>query len=314
MPAGHPPAGERTSIALYVCTHQRNDELRRLLTSVKRAAAEATDRAALGVVIVDDNPDGRAKQVATEFESAFELGLTYCHSGRQNISIARNMGLETAHPLGDWGAMLDDDVVVGADWMIEHLELQERTGADATTGPLLLTFPHGPAWLTEQPFADIGLHDAGEGEQVDECQTGNSMLRSSFLAEHPDIRFDEALGVIGGEDMVFYHAAVQAGLRAFYSRRVAVEEPEPAERSTLRYQLSRARWMGNTEYVTNTRNGLASRERMAFRAAKRMVKGALRPVARLARGQRPQFRYGLSVMSEGIGLFAGVAGRELHHR
>lgn len=304
----------RTTIALYVCTHRRNDELRRLLSSVREAAATVADRAQVGVVVVDDNPDGRAAEVADEFSGVFELGTHYRHSGHQNISIARNLGLETAHPLADWVAMLDDDVVVKPDWFAEHLDLQARTGADATTGPLLLTFPHGPAWLTNEPFDEIGLHVAHDDEQVDECQTGNSMIRSSFLADNPEIRFAEDLGVLGGEDMVFYHAATAAGLKAHYSRRVAVEEPEPPERSTLRYQLSRARWMGNTEFVTNTRSGRASRPLLAFRGTKRVVKGLVHPARQLAAGARPQFRYALAIMSEGIGIWAGVVGIELEHR
>ncbi len=307
-------ADQRTSIALYVCTHKRNTELARLLTTVSAAADQAKDLASLAVVIVDDNPDGRATAVAEKFDGVFEGGVVYRHSGKQNISVARNLGLETAHPMGEWVAMLDDDVVVRPDWLVEHLALQRRTGADATTGPLLLTFPDGPAWLSSQPFADIGLHDAEEDENVNECQTGNSMLRSSFLANNPGIRFEEDLGVIGGEDMVFYHAAVQAGLKAFYSKRVAVEEPEPAERSTLSYQLARARWMGNTEYVTNTRNGIAGRSQLAFGGTKRIVKGLIRPARQVLRGQPPQFRYALAVASEGIGIWAGVAGQELAHR
>ena len=210
--------------------------------------------------------------------------------------------------------MLDDDVVVRDDWLLEHLELQARTNADATTGPLMLTFPQGPAWLTDEPFADIGLHDAGEDEQVNECQTGNSMLRSSFLADNPHVRFEADLGVVGGEDMVFYHAAVEAGLRAFYSRRVAVEEPEPPQRSTMRYQLSRARWMGNTEFVTDHRNGRATRAVLFGRGLKRTVKGAVHPIRRVVKGQRPQLRYALAIMSEGFGLLAGVAGQRLAHR
>lgn len=306
--------GARTTIALYVCTHQRNDELRRLLTSLLDAAERGRDRAALAVAIVDDNPDGRAAEVAEEFDGRFEKGVHYAHSGRQNISIARNLGLATAQPLGEWVAMLDDDVVVRDDWIIEHLDLQERTGADATTGPLLLTFPHGPSWLTDEPFDEIGLHVAEEDEQVLECQTGNSMMRSSFLDAHPEIRFSEDLGVLGGEDMVFYHAATSAGLKAHYSRRVAVEEPEPPERSTLRYQLSRARWMGNTEFVTSRRSGRASRALLLYRGVRRLGKGVLHPLRQMSAAARPQLRYSLSIMSEGVGILAGVAGIHLDHR
>ncbi len=304
----------RTAIGVYVCTHKRNTELRRLLNSLLGATAAASDRAAVGLVIVDDNPDCRAKVVAEEFADSFELGCHYRHSGKQNISIARNLGLEAAAPLGDWVGMLDDDVVVGTDWIVEHLDLQARTGADATTGPLLLTFPEGSAWLTDEPFADIGLHDAEDDARVDECQTGNSMMRSSFLAANPEIRFAEDLGVVGGEDMVFYHAAVSAGLKAHYSRRVAVEEPEPPQRSTLQYQLSRARWMGNTEFVTNHRNGLASRPQLGVQGLRRIAKGVLRPLRRVFKGQRPQLRFALATVSEGFGILAGVAGKQLAHR
>ncbi|MFV2038900.1 MAG: glycosyltransferase family 2 protein [Acidimicrobiales bacterium] len=304
----------RTSIAVYVCTHERNDELRRLLTSLAAAAEQARDRASVALVIVDDNPDGRAKLVADEVAETFELGVTYRHSGARNISIARNMGLDSAAPLADWVGMVDDDVILRPDWFTEHLDLQERTGAGATTGPLLLTFPEGPSWLTDEPFAEIGLHDAPEDAKVLECQTGNSMVRSSFLVQNPGIRFEEDLGVVGGEDMVFYHAAIEAGLEAHYSRRVAVEEPEPAARSTLRYQLSRARWMGNTEFVTDSRNGRASRGVLAVRGVKRLPKGLLRPLQRLTRGQPPQIRYAMAIMSEGVGVLLGVLGLRLAHR
>ncbi len=308
------PSRGRTSVALYVCTHCRNAELRRLLRSLEAAAAAAVELTAFGVVVVDDNPDGRAKEVADEFDGAFELGVHYARSGQQNISVARNLGLELAQPLATWVAMVDDDVVVRDDWLVEHLALQARTGADATTGPLLLTFPEGPAWIVEEPFDEIGLHDASEDELVTECQTGNSMIRSSFLAEHPEIRFDPDLGVVGGEDMVFYDTAIGAGLVAAYSRRVAVEEPEPPERSTLRYQLSRARWMGNTACVVNLRSGRASRARLLARGLRGVGRGLLRPARRLAAGQRPQLRYALALVSEGFGMLAGVAGVRLSHR
>lgn len=304
----------RTSVALYVCTYQRNDELRRLLDTVRAAADHARDQAALGVVIVDDNPDGRARAVADEVDGLFELGVHYRHSGRQNISVARNIGLEVAHPLADWIAMLDDDVVVPRSWLSENLALVERTGADATTGPVFLTFPDGPAWLRDQPFDQIGLAVGEEDQPIEECQTGNSMMRSQFIADHPEIRFAEDLGVLGGEDMVFYRAATAAGLRAFYSERVWVEEPAPPERSTFRYQLSRARWMGNTEFVTNHRSGRLSRGALAAGGLRRVVKGLVHPVRQLAARQRPQFRYAAAIVSEGTGLLLGTAGVHLDHR
>lgn len=228
--------------------------------------------------------------------------------------MARNIGLDAAAQLGDWVAMTDDDIVVPEDWFAQHLDLQERTNADATTGPLLLTFPdHAPRWIHDEPFDRFGLLDYSEDTEVPICATGNSMLRAEFLREHPEIRFDPELGVLGGEDMVFYRAAVGAGLRCFFSTRTAVYELEPDERSTLRYQLGRAMWMGNTNFLTNVRSGDATRGRMFLRGGKRVVEGLTRPVQQLSSRQRPQVRFALALVSEGVGMIAGVFGAKLDH-
>ncbi len=304
----------RTPIVLYVCTHKRNDELLRLLESVKLAASAVADKAEVGVVVVDDNPDGRAKAVVEGLANSFELGLHYRKSGKQNISLARNIGLEAAMELGDWVLMTDDDIVVPTDWFEQHLELQQRTGADATTGPALLVFEHGGDWIRDEPFGQVGLLDYEEESSPPECSTGNSMIRSDFLATHPEIRFDPGLGTAGGEDMVFYRAAISAGLLTKFSTKVAVYEMEPAIRSTYRYQLRRSLWMGNTEYETNLRSGRATRLRLFLRANKRAGLGLSRPVVQMLGRKRPQLRYSSALVAQGVGMMLGQFGVVLEHR
>ncbi len=303
-----------TRIAVYVCTYKRNEPLQRLLVTLQAAADAVAQRADVGVVIVDDNPDGRAKDVVDGFEHHFPLGLHYRHAGSQNISIARNTGLDAASEIGDWVAMTDDDIMVAEDWFLQHLDLQERTGADATTGPLLLQFPaDAPSWIHDEPFDRFGLLDFAEGENVPICATGNSMLRASFLIEHSDIRFDPDLGVLGGEDMVFYRAAVGRGLQCYFSTKTAVFEVEPHDRSTLKYQLGRAMWMGNTQYLTNYRSGDATRSRLFLRGGRQVARALLRPVSRLMSREAPQLRFAAAMGYEGIGMMIGVFGVELDH-
>lgn len=303
-----------TRIAVYVCTYKRNEPLARLLTTLQTAADAVAGRAEVGIVIVDDNPDARAKSVVDAFAHHFPLGLHYRHAGSQNISIARNTGLDAASEIGDWVAMTDDDIMVPEDWFIAHLDLQERTGADATTGPLLLQFPEDAAsWIHDEPFDRFGLLDFEEDENVPICATGNSMLRASFLLEHDDIRFDPDLGVLGGEDMVFYRAAVGRGLKCYFSTTTAVFEVEPHDRSTLKYQLGRARWMGNTQYLTNHRSGDATGNRLFLRGGRQFLRAVIRPISRLANREAPQLRFAAALASEGIGMMAGRFGVELDH-
>ena len=119
--------------------------------------------------------------------------------------------------------------------------MQADTDADAVTGPVTLRYPEGSgSWLTDQPFAEIlEASTKPDGSRVDVCSTGNSMIRSSFLAEHPEIRFRSDLGKLGGEDMVFYREAIAAGLDARYSNAAQCFAEQPVERSTYRYQTQK---------------------------------------------------------------------------
>lgn len=63
--------GHRTSVAVYVCTHRRNGPLVDLLTSLQAAADTVQPEIGVAVVVVDDNPDGRAEPVVEGFEHRF---------------------------------------------------------------------------------------------------------------------------------------------------------------------------------------------------------------------------------------------------
>lgn len=306
---------QRETIAVYVCTYRRNDVLRNMLDALAVAADRVAHRADVAAVVIDDNPDGSAHAVADEFADRFSLGVHYRHSGRQNIAIARNLGLETAMELGEWIAMTDDDCEPDADWLLEYLAVIDRGDVDALTGPLMLRFPaDAPRWLRDEPFA-LGEDDVyDDGVLVPLAQTHNSMINAAWLRAHPHIRFAESLGRVGGEDMVFYREAVAAGLRIRYARKAIVHEVVSAERATLRHQLRAQLWLGNSEYVTNVESGQATKLRMVARGGRRMA-GAFRRLARrVARGERPQLRWFAATILRSIGMIAGAVGVRIEHR
>lgn len=310
------PSSTVPSIAVYVCTHRRNGPLRRMLESLAVAAAEVQPEVEIAVVVVDDNPDGRAKEVVEGFDGGFLRGLHYRFSGAQNISQARNLGLEASMELADWVAMTDDDQTVSPGWFRAMVDLQVATGCDAVTGPVKLRFPPGtPAWMTDQPFTEITeAAPQPDGTRVPVCSTGNSMLRARFLRDHPDIRFRSDLGRLGGEDMVFYKAAVAAGLDARYASGALCWGEQPPERATYRSVLWACYWMGNTEYVTNTVSGEATRVRMALRAARKLVDGVRRPLQRLATGKPAQWRFAGACVVRSFGMMVGVLGVKVAHK
>jgi glycosyltransferase involved in cell wall biosynthesis len=305
----------RTAVVVAVCTYNRHEPLACMLEASAASARQIADRAAVGVVVVDDSPDGNARPVAERFADRFELGLAYRISGRQNIARARNLALETALERADWIALTDDDCEPAEDWLLRLLDAQGRTGADAVSGLLRRRVPPGsPRWLTEEPFLEIGLWEGIEDlAEVTSAATHNSMLSARWLREHPEVRFDPALGVTGGEDPVFYRTAHAAGLRIRYARRAVVFENEPPARANLGYQLRMFYWFGNSSYLTCVRGGVPPL-RMALHGAKVIGTALLRPLGRLGRGRSPQLRYCLASALRGLGVLVGPLGIRVSHK
>jgi succinoglycan biosynthesis protein ExoM len=297
-----------------VCTFNRHEPLRVLLEALVANAERLGAGFAVGVVVVDDSTDGNARHVAEGFSGRFELGVAYRVSGRQNIALARNLSLETAIGIADWVAMTDDDCEPVPEWLAALLEVRQRTGADAVTGPLVRRVPPGsPRWLTDEPFLEIGLEFRDDGSAMPCAATHNSMVSSRWLREHPAIRFDPALGVTGGEDPVFYRSAHAAGLQIRYARHAIVHENEPPSRATLGYQLRMFFWLGNSAAVTSVRSGVHPL-RMFAHGCRLLGLALVRPVGRLARGRRPQLRYGLASVLHAAGMMIGPFGVRVTHR
>jgi hypothetical protein len=307
-------ASSRTSIAVAVCTYKRNEDLAVLLRALLVCAERIEGRATLGVAIVDDTAAGEARGVAERFAEHFELGLEYRISGRQNISLARNLAIESAMRMADWTAMTDDDCEPPPEWLEALLDCQARTGADAVTGRMVRRVPPGsPRWLTDEPFLELGVEEPADGAEMEVAATFNSMVSSDWLKNHPEIRFDPDLGVIGGEDMVFYRAARAAGLRIRFAAPAFVYENEPRARATLRYQLYLYLWLGNSAYISSVESGVPP-WRMSIHAVASLVRALGRPIGRVARGRTPQMRYCLAMILHAIGKLIGPLGIRIDHR
>jgi glycosyltransferase involved in cell wall biosynthesis len=301
------------TIAVAICTYKRNEALKTLLEALLVCVERVGKRATVGVVVVDDTTEGKARSVVEQFEGRFELGIAYRISGRQNISLARNLAIETGSEVGDWTAMIDDDCEPVPEWLVAMLDTQQRTGADAVTGTMVRRVPPGsPKWLTSEPFLEYGLHRFDDGAQLPLATTFNTLISSRWLKEHPTIRFQPDLGVTSGEDMVFYDAARAAGLKVHYSEKAYVFENEPPSRATFSYQLRAFFWHGNSTYVTSVRTGTHPL-RMFIHGANSMRKALVRPISRLSRGERPQMRYCLAAALHATGIMIGVCGVRLHH-
>ena len=301
-------------IAVSVCTFRRNELLASFIERIVEIGRRS-DRYQLALVVVDDNPGGDAKPVVDRHVDDFPLGVHYRRAGFGNISVCRNLLLDTAVEVADLLVMTDDDCLPELDWIDRLLDVRDATGADAVSGQLTHVFPpDAPRWLTEQSIFDFAAVHEADGAPLATAQTNNCLIDVAWLRAHPEHRFDPEYGVTGGEDMVFFRGAVDQGLRVVHSAHARVTQIEPIEELSLPKVTRLSYWLGNSEALTNLVRGEATRLRLLLRAARRLVRAIARPVQRMARRRAPHLRHTVVHAAGAIGMVTGAAGvRARHH-
>lgn len=312
-PDGAPAPDSPERVAVCVCTYRRPEALRRLLDRLVAVARDAGAAARIGVVVVDDDPDGSARLTADRYRNDFELGVAYVHSAAGNISVARNHAIRRGSEVGTWLALIDDDCLPDVGWVRELLVVARGHDADAVSGACVDEPPPGaPSWLTREPFLD-DLSSGTDGEVIEIGPLKNTLVSAPFLRAH-DLGFDVAMGHAGGEDVLFFNQLARAGARHRFAAAAVVREQVPPERATLGYQLGRRFWYGNTEAITMIATGRASRARVVAGGVKLVGLGIAEPVRQALGRRSPRWRWNLSEILRGIGRVLGALGIKVRHR
>jgi len=306
-------APTRRVVTVAVCTFRRNDLLTSLVRTVDRLAATEAPDASVGMLVVDDSPEGGAAQTVDSLLQSVGIAVTYATSAAADISVARNHALQRAAQGSDFVACLDDDCVPNDGWLRELLRIADAQQADVVVGHRqFVAAASAPRWLREQPFLAENLHYA-DGSVPVNGNTANMLVRSSWLRSS-GVRFRSEMGAVGGEDMVFFSDAGKAGANIRFAAGSICDEPCDGKRATFRYQAWRQFWLGNNEAVINRATRQSTRTRLAGRGAKRILLGVTHSFIRMLRRQSPQWHWAIALTGRGVGLLAGVAGLRLRHR
>jgi hypothetical protein len=151
---------------------------------------------------------------------------------------------------------------------------------------------------------------------VEAGYTGNAILDLDVVRDL-DLRFDEELNEVGGEDTILFSNLLEAGYRIAWCESALVYERVPADRARLKWLLLRWYRTGNIEARLGCRRfaGRFARIRNAARGLGRIGVGAtLAIVAGVFYGWRDPSRViaRLYTVSRGCGLIANSFNRDLH--
>lgn len=227
-------------VAVVIPTLRRLESLERALRSLTLQAGR--ERLIAQVVVVDNSPEGSAREAAAAWAGA--LPLTYVHEPRPGVATARNAGL--AQVSAPYVAFLDDDEEAPPHWLSTLLATHKALAADVTFGPWRGRAEAAPAWkraYLDAFFSRVGPEMSGPTDERYGC--GNSLMTRATTLIGP-APFDPAYDQVGGEDDRLYQTLTARGARFVWAAEAWVYEHAPPHRCSIRYALRRAFSFGQT--------------------------------------------------------------------
>ncbi len=244
-----------------VCTFRRESVVE---TLASLGAQQLPADIRLRVIVADNEETPAAEARVRAAAEAHGLDLAYVHAPAHNISIARNAVLDALE--GDHLAFIDDDQIAAPDWIARLTESGAPERCAALLGPVTAIYPpETPGWIAAGDFHSF--EPVFVGGRILKGYSCNVLIRTDFIRAH-NLRFDLALGRMGGEDDDFFYQLTDAGGVIGYARDAHVYEPVPASRASLGWLLKRSFRAGQSHGRRQLRRGAPRMAQLALAGAK----------------------------------------------
>ena len=238
------PNAARAGLAVGLCTYKRRTSLERTLEHIAASAAALTEPPCV-IVVDNDGQDPDVARSVSAFSQRSGLTVHYLVEPQPGISAARNAVFAQADALGvRFVAMIDDDEWPSPAWLKELLAAQAATSATVVGGPVRPVFPDSAA--ARRPNARFRAVDRQflQGRPFVFC-TCNFLIDMQAIAAVPRPLFDEAFGLSGGGDTVFFRGLFVAGHSMAWSDAAYVHEEVPPSRASFAWMRQRRFRVGN---------------------------------------------------------------------
>jgi succinoglycan biosynthesis protein ExoM len=239
------------NIDICVCTYRR-PSIEDTLRSLDRQALP--EGVAARAIVIDNDETPSACDRVEAIAQTLSIPVKYVHAPANNISIARNAGLDAA--TAQWIAFIDDDEVADTDWLASLLQMARVNELDAVFGPAIAVYPDtAPDWMRQQDY-----HSNMPNRRGGVVQTGhtcNALMRASSPIVKGQ-RFLLEKGKTGGEDTEFFFRLWYAGAKFGISEAAIVHEavdPKRLDASWIRQRKFRS-GMSYGYHSLTTRNSV----------------------------------------------------------
>lgn len=302
---GSPVAG---SVTIAVLTYRRPDDLAAVLPMLEDQAAQASDPTR--ILVIDNDPAGGARAFVA---SLANQPVSYVHEPSPGIAAARNRAIDESTD-AELLIFIDDDERPVDGWLQALLDTYRKSEADGVVGPVASRFTGElDPWIEAGGF--FTRRRLETGTEVAVAATNNLLLNVRSVQSR-GLRFDQQLGLIGGEDTLFTRQLTSTGGRIVWCAEALVHDIVPADRMTRGWVLRRAFRMGGSASRVEVRLARSFRARTLARlrqlllGASRLGAGVLRFGLGTLTASPGKQAAGARNLARGLGLVSGVFGFE----
>lgn len=226
-------------VLIAVCTHKRPIMLEACLSSL---LGQETDYSfSHSIAVIDNDPAMSAHATVSVMAlTSRETIVWYLHEPTRGIAKARNHALAFARKNGYTHlAFIDDDEIAAPTW-IKNLMHPDYLDTPILGGRKIMSYGSNiPEWAKPRP-PRRPKPMAIEGEHVGSVATSNMRIGPQIL--NSALKFDEAIGLGGGEDTDFVKRALNLRHQVKHTNRAITYETAHPERMTIRGQANRTFW------------------------------------------------------------------------
>lgn len=234
---------ENCDIVVCVITCMRPAGLSRCLESLMTLQLSELCRMNVEILVVDNDPDGSARQIVENAARASKISIRYEIEPRRGIPFARNRAVDLSRN-HQFIAFVDDDETVREDWLNALISTQQQYDADVVAGPVIPMFEPGiPTWLIDGRFFD--KRRKRTGSTLHWASTANILIRMRALKDIPN-PFDERFAMTGGTDRFLTLQLARTGAQLIWCDEAVVQEVIPASRGNVRWLIRRGYRTGNS--------------------------------------------------------------------
>ena len=223
------------SVAVLIPTYRRNEALADAVHSVL-----AQTRLPDEIIIVDNDPNGGARDTVERLSEGASAKILYVHEARPGVSNARNTGFARTH--ARFIAQLDDDETADPNWLEALLATRKALKTPVVFGPVIAQVSAEVRGKVRSAYMQRLYSRLGPSEDrvVDEPHgCGNALFDRSAL-DLPDPVFDLAANEIGGEDDLLFARLKAGGVRFGWAANAQVFEHVQAPRQSWFKLLERS--------------------------------------------------------------------------